>query len=135
MDEAGWPVVKLVYPRTPAKDAALRYDEMLRAFGRRRIAYWLIVDICKLDPLSVSASDRAKLASVIDEATRAHPDTLQGVAVVSDSRVLRMFYTAHVWMRRHKPYPLEVFANLEDAAVWVSQIRGVGRSTVPPAKA
>lgn len=73
VDESRWPVVKLTYPPAPAPDATQRYGEMLRAFGRRRIAYWLIVDICRLDPLSISAADRAKLAAVIDERPESIP--------------------------------------------------------------
>lgn len=120
IDTAPWPLVMITFAAVALPDEVDIYLKTLEAIYQRgnREPFVTVADMSHVDPASISAALRQKVARGLADLERRHPHAKRGEAVIIPSGVARAAYTAVNLMRPRTPYERKVFANKLEAREW-----------------
>jgi hypothetical protein len=117
-NDAAWPFVVVHWPpqilADPEFTAALT---RVASYFDRGERFGLVMDIREAPMLS--ADRRRLIAEHIDENRRLYPGRLVGIAIATSSSFHRGIMNAINWLRQHQDPPMQGFADVAAALVWL----------------
>ncbi len=119
VNSSRWPLVSVNYPAQVTDDFIEELGLELLTYARGEQPFVLIVDATTAAPLT--AKQRARVVSVVDDNREAFRARCLGQAVVIRSGVARGVLTAMSWLKP-PPMPLRAFDSIVSAEQWLMSL-------------